>query len=144
MRYERMVDWADVDYAGTSHYARTLVWVDEAFERWCMRHGLTFKRLTDSGLGWPLIAIGCNYRRPVTLEDNIVLELRLSEVSPKGATVDFQVFRADGELAMSGFQKRRFIDRAQFRGTDAPPEVMRLLEAMQAGHEVLRSGISDR
>jgi YbgC/YbaW family acyl-CoA thioester hydrolase len=142
MRYERMVEWADVDYAGISHYARTFVWVDEAFKRWCMRHGLTHQRLRDSGLSWPFVAIGCNYRRPVTLEEQIVIELRLNDLSPRGVTVEFQVFRADGELAMSGFQKRRFIDRAGFRGTDAPPDVMRMLEAMQAGHDVLRSEIT--
>ena len=121
----------DTDYARVAHYQRFFDWVDDGFQAWCNARGLSFREQVDRGIGWPLVDIGIQYRNPVTVEDDLLVEMVLREVSDRGMTLEFEISRADGALAAKGYQKRRFVSQHDLRGSEVNAEALSILSQMQ-------------
>ncbi|HLE84814.1 MAG TPA: thioesterase family protein [Thermoanaerobaculia bacterium] len=99
----RRIEWADTDMAGIVHFARFLVFMETAEHRF--REALGFPLGQDStngaSLGWPRVAVTCDYRRPARFGDELEIRARVVEQGTTSLTFAF-TFSRDGALVAEG------------------------------------------
>jgi 4-hydroxybenzoyl-CoA thioesterase/acyl-CoA thioester hydrolase len=99
----RRIEWADTDMAGIVHFARFLVFMETAEHRF--REALGFPLGQDStngaSLGWPRVAVACDYRRPARFGDELEIRARVVEQGTTSLTFAF-TFTRDGALVAEG------------------------------------------
>jgi 4-hydroxybenzoyl-CoA thioesterase/acyl-CoA thioester hydrolase len=102
-REHRRIEWADTDMAGIVHFARFLVFMETAEHRF--REALGFPLGQDStngaSLGWPRVAVACDYRRPARFGDELEIRARVVEQGTTSLTFAF-TFTRDGALVAEG------------------------------------------
>jgi acyl-CoA thioester hydrolase len=101
MAYEfklvRRVEFSETDMAGIMHFSnffRYMEAVEHAFVRslglTIMSHGV------EPAIGWPRVAVSCEYFRPLKFEDEVEIHLYVEKKSEKSITYVCN-FRKNGE-----------------------------------------------
>jgi acyl-CoA thioesterase FadM len=121
----------DVDYARLAHCLRYYVWVDEAFHGHLTDRGFRFKEFIDAGYGLPYIKNGCRYLSPLTLEDEVEIDISITALEEKGFTLRFTIQKVgDAGPAADGEMVRRCIQANPIKSAALPPVLRRILEEM--------------
>ena len=132
MTYTDRVRFADVDFARVPFYGRYFTWVDRAWEQSLNEHGIWFREMVGNrGIGLPIVEATCRYLRPLTLDDDFAVHLRVDDVSRKGVTTHFRFLKLpDGPMISEGHVRRRFVDTGTFRGIEAPDDLFKSFERL--------------
>ena len=88
----RRVQFSETDMAGVAHFSNYFRWMEEVEHAFFRSMGLSVAmRHQDREIGWPRVAVGCEYYGPVRFEDEIEMRLRVMKVGEKsfGYEVDF-------------------------------------------------------
>lgn len=94
----RRVEFADTDLAGIVHFARFLIFMETAEHRWRESLGIPVHGRVDGvPLGWPRVAVSCDYKSPARFGDELVIEVRPHRIGTSSLTVACTVRRDDGE-----------------------------------------------
>jgi YbgC/YbaW family acyl-CoA thioester hydrolase len=138
----RRVEFSDTDMAGIVHYSNFFRYMETA------EHGffrsLGFSVVTDQvepPVGWPRVRAECDYRRPLRFEDEVEIQLLVSDKKSKALTYVFKFTKlngpapvevargsltvvcvtkqADGKMAATNIPKE-FADKIEV----APPELL--------------------
>ncbi len=130
MTYTDRVRFADVDFARVPFYGRYFTWVDRAWEQSLNDHGIWYREMVGSrGIGLPIVEAVCRYMRPLTLDDDFAVHLRVDDFSRKGVTSQFRFRKLpDGMMITEGHVRRRFVDTHTFTGIDLPDDLYSLFE----------------
>jgi YbgC/YbaW family acyl-CoA thioester hydrolase len=135
--YVDRVRFADVDFARIPFYGRYFTWVDRAWEQALNEHGIWFAEMVGKrGIGLPIVEAVSRYRRPLGLDDEFAVDLRVCDLSRRGLTTEFRFRRtrdADGEPASDGHIRRRFVDMEAFRPTELPDDLHASFARVAAG-----------
>lgn len=90
------VEFADTDMAGIIHfssYFRYMEVTEHAFFR-----SLGFSVADrDSGIGWPRVEVGCEFRAPLRFEDEVSVELRVVKKSERSLSYRFHCRKVGAE-----------------------------------------------
>lgn len=137
MTYTDRVRFEDVDFARVPFYARHFTWVDRAWEFTLNDYGIFFSEMVgDRQIGLPIIEAVCRYRKPLALDDDIAVHIRVPELTRRAVTTEFRLMRPrDAALICEGHIKRRFVDMRIFRGMDLPDGLYELFEKMALAHD---------
>jgi YbgC/YbaW family acyl-CoA thioester hydrolase len=138
----RRVEFSETDMAGIVHYSNFFRYMETA------EHGffrsLGFSVVTDQvepPVGWPRVRAECDYRRPLRFEDEVEIQLLVSDKKSKALTYVFKFTKlngpapvevargsltvvcvtkqADGKMAATNIPKE-FADKIEV----APPELL--------------------
>ena len=110
----RTIEWGDCDPAGIVFNPRYFEWFDAATT------GLFSAALgvTKAGMvarydivGIPLVASRATLRTPCTSGDEVRIESAIAEFRRSSFDVRHRLLRADGELAVEGFESRVWVGR---------------------------------
>ena len=88
----RRVQFAETDMAGVAHFAGYFRWMEEVEHAFFRSVGLSVAMRHDGReIGWPRVAVACEYFGPARFEDEIELRLRVVRLGEKsfGYEVDF-------------------------------------------------------
>jgi YbgC/YbaW family acyl-CoA thioester hydrolase len=133
VKFRHRLTWMDVDYARVAFYLRYYVWVDEAFHGHLCDRGFRLKDFLDAGYGLPFLKNSCRYMRPLTLEDEIDIDIEVAALEEKGFTLKFRIHKVgDTAPAAEGEAVRRCIQINPLKSTALPPELRSILEDMGA------------
>jgi acyl-CoA thioesterase FadM len=122
----------DVDYARIAHYLRYYVWVDEAFHGALFERGFRIREFIEQGYGLPYISNSCRYFRPLTLEDEIEIQIDVTALDEKGFTLRFRLAKVgDSAAAAEGEIVRRCIRLDPPRSAALPQPLRQILEEMR-------------
>ena len=97
---QRRLRWADADAAGRLHFPRIFEIVEEAESelvraiKWPMNRSL--------GYDFPRVHLECKFLRVLALDASFRLRLAVGKLGRTSIRYDYQVFDADGELAIEG------------------------------------------
>lgn len=99
--YERLVAWADTDAAGVVHFARFLIYAEEAEHALWRQLALPLLHDdTGAAIGWPRVHVACDYQAPLHFGERVLLRLRVAELGARSIRYDCHFFRlADGITA---------------------------------------------
>ncbi len=144
MTYTDRVRFADVDFARVPFYGRYFSWIDRAWEQSLNDHGIWYGEMVGRrGIGLPIVEAVCRYLRPLALDDDFAVHLRVADLSRKGLTSQFRFSKLSsprnpndftgapvpaGDTITEGHVGRRFVDTRTFRGIDLPDDLYALFE----------------
>ena len=93
----RRVEFADTDMAGIVHFANFFRFMEQAEHAFYRSLGLSVHaRRGDRVIGWPRVAVSCDYTAPLRFEDEVEIHLIVREKREKSISYLF-VFRKVGE-----------------------------------------------
>lgn len=92
--WRRRVEFAETDLAGIAHFSNFLRWAEAAEHALLRSLGAGSH---DGGLGWPRVAVTCDYVAPLRFEDELEVELGVRSVGTSAVTYAFTISRVDGE-----------------------------------------------
>ena len=98
---ERRVQFAETDMAGIAHFANFFRWMEEAEHAFFRSAGLSVSmRHEGHHIGWPRVAVSCEFSGPVRFEDKVELTLRVTKVGEKSFNYDVEFSLAGRRVAL--------------------------------------------
>jgi 4-hydroxybenzoyl-CoA thioesterase len=129
------VQWGDCDPAGIVFYPRYFEWIDASaillFEN---ATGLTKIRMLEKygGAGLVLLEARAVFKAASQYGDDIRIESRITEFRRSAFLVHHRITRADGALAVEGFETRLWTVRdpvsGRIRSGEMPAEIIAAFE----------------
>lgn len=126
------IEWGDCDAAGIVFYPRYFAYFD-ACTAALFQQALGMKQIdwaaTHGVIGIPMVDTRARFSTPCTFGDEVVVETQVTEFRRSSFDVTHRLLRADGALAVEGFETRVWAGRhpddpARIRGVAIPPEVI--------------------
>ena len=96
----RRLRWADADAAGRLHFPRIFEIIEEAESELVRRIGWPMNR--GMGYDFPRVNIDCQFMRVLELDAPFKLRLTAGKLGRTSIRYDYQVFDAEGEVAIQG------------------------------------------
>jgi acyl-CoA thioester hydrolase len=97
---ERRLRWADSDAAGRLHFPRIFELVEEAESE--LVRSIDWPMNRSMGYDFPRVHVECRFIRVIELDEQFRLRLAVGKLGRTSIRYDYQVFRADEELAIEG------------------------------------------
>src|SRR5437763_15901059 len=96
MAYEfkavRRVEFSETDMAGIVHYSNFFRYMESAEHGFFRSLGFSIvTQQADPPLGWPRVHAECEYREPLFFEDEIEVQMLVSEKRSKSLTYQFRI-----------------------------------------------------
>ena len=100
--HQRLVQFADTDLAGIVHFARYLLYMEEAEHAFLRSRGLSVhEERPDGTLCWPRVQATCDYHSPAKFEATLDIAVTVAELAAKAATYRFDI-ACDGRKVATG------------------------------------------
>ena len=97
----RRVQFAETDMAGIVHFANYFRWMEEVEQAFFRSLGLSVVMQHDGReIGWPRVAVACEYFGPLRFEDEVELRLRVMKVGGKSFTYEVDILKAGQQAAL--------------------------------------------
>ncbi len=78
-RYIHKVHYYETDKMGITHHSNYIRFMEEARMNYLNEAGFTMARLEAEGITSPVISVTCDYKYPSTYDDEIGIEVRLTQ-----------------------------------------------------------------
>ncbi len=129
--YTHRVQYYETDRMGITHHSNYIRWMEEARIDFLDQLGWSYRRLEETGIMSPVIAVDCRYRTATTFDDRIRIQVGVKEFRGVKLTLAYTMTReTDGALVLEGTSEHCFLD-AQGRPVRLKkeyPEFYRALE----------------
>lgn len=101
-RTTRRVEFRETDMAGIAHFSAFILYMESVEHEFLRSRGLSVVGHDEVGeIGWPRVAVRCDYRAPVRFEDVVDVELTVERLGEKSITYSF-VFTLNRAPVASG------------------------------------------
>ena len=133
MRYsiEEYVRWEDIDAAGIINYQAYLRFFGLAEAELLRSAGLSYKYLFETlGIWLPRVRVECDFKKPVKLDELLVVEAFFSRIGRTSMSLDFEVRRKSdpGTVVATGRYVLVCVRQGTFEPIEVPNEIRRLAE----------------
>ncbi|MGA1525655.1 MAG: acyl-CoA thioesterase, partial [Planctomycetota bacterium] len=68
------VRYGETDRMGVAHHSSYVAWFEETRTEWMRASGLSYRAMEDGGLRLPVVRVDIEYHRPVTYEDEVLID----------------------------------------------------------------------
>src|SRR6478609_4513940 len=93
-RLKRLVEFSETDMVGIVHYANFFRYMEAAEHGFFRSLGFSVvTRQVDPPLGWPRVHAECDYKEPLFFEDEIEIQMLVSEKKEKSLSYIFRFFK---------------------------------------------------
>lgn len=126
---EKTVHWGDCDAMGIVFYPNYFRWIDSTFHAMCAELGFSQKSLAEYGVaGTPLADVGCRFRNPVSYNETLRVEARVTRLGGSSLTMGY-TFLAGDTVTAEGHEARVFVAKGEngMKSTAIPEEIRALL-----------------
>lgn len=126
--HPRTVLFQEIDAAGIVFFARIFEWFHDAYAAMLKTRGVSFHGLlSEADFGIPLAHAEADYKAPLTLDTDVLVEIDSVESGETSMTVTYVVRGKDATLHATGKTVHVFIDRKTFRPRRVPDEIRNAL-----------------
>jgi len=80
--YNHNVHYYETDKMGVTHHSNYIRFMEETRIDFMERIGYGYYRMEEEGVGSPVMAITCDYKKPSTYPDIVTVELQVLEMRP--------------------------------------------------------------
>lgn len=132
MRYsiEEYVRWEDIDAAGIINYQAYLRFFGLAEAELLRSAGLSYKYLFETlGIWLPRVRVECEFKKPVKLDELLVVDAFFSRIGKTSMSLDFEVRRKSdpATVVATGRYVLVCVRQGTFEPVPVPDEIRRLL-----------------
>jgi len=93
-RLKRLVEFSETDMVGIVHYANFFRYMEAAEHGFFRSLGFSVvTRQVEPPLGWPRVHAECDYKLPLYFEDEIEIQMLVSEKKSKSLSYVFRFFK---------------------------------------------------
>ncbi len=119
------VAWVDTDAAGVVHYSNYFRFFERAEEEFYRHLGFDFTNFRERALWFPRVEASCQYKKPATYGDLLVIEVTVEDLKEKSVKLGFRIVneKTDDLLAF-GHLVIVAADRRTGRATRIPVDVV--------------------
>lgn len=126
--FEERVYSFQTDFVGHLSNIVYIQWMEIGRTKLLEQIGLPFSILTEKGIAPVLVETSIRYRKSLHLDENVKIEIWVSQLREASAIMSFNFFNSKGELAATGNQKGLFIHRDKVKPYRLTPEERKLFE----------------
>jgi acyl-CoA thioester hydrolase len=100
-RIRRRVEYVDTDMSGIVHFSRFLVFMENAEHAFlrAIGPGVQWRDAEGRELGWPRVAVSCDYLSPARFGDELEIRVRVLRKGTRSLTYGIDIARAGTALA---------------------------------------------
>jgi acyl-CoA thioester hydrolase len=100
-RIRRKVEYVDTDMSGIVHFSRFLVFMENAEHAFlaAIGPGVQWRDADGRELGWPRVAVSCDYLSPARFGDELEIRVRVLRKGTRSLTYGVDIFRQGATLA---------------------------------------------
>ncbi len=103
-KYKFFVQYGDTDKMGYVYYANYYVWFEAARTDFLRKAGYSYKIMEQENVFLPVAESHCKHFSPAFFEDDIIVELWVSELKNASIKISYNVFREnDNTLLATGY-----------------------------------------
>jgi len=96
----RKIEFVDTDMGGIVHFSRFLVFMETAEHEFLSALGTSVDlQLDGHKIGWPRVAVRCEYASPARFGDVLEIHLRVIRKGTKSMTYGFEFTNGDRKIA---------------------------------------------
>lgn len=106
----RRLRFSEVDALAIAWHGRYLEFFEEAHTELMRKAGLTYREYRKYDLGAPMVQSHVDYFQPLELDEEFTVEAKLFWSDGARLNVEYNVRKADGALAASGFTVQMFVN----------------------------------
>ncbi len=113
---ELTVRYAETDQMGIVHHSRYFVWLEMARTDYIKSLGMSYDAMEKAGVMLPVTGVSCKYRLPAKYDDNIVVTVKITRLTP--ARIEFEYFltrKGEEEILATGTSSHGFVDSQTFK-----------------------------
>lgn len=128
MRFQvtEYVRWEDIDAAGIINYQAYLRFFGLAEAELFRSCGLSYRTLFDElGLWLPRVRVECDFSKPVTLDELLVVEAYFGRIGTSSIHLNFEVSRQDAptDIVATGKYILVTVRQGEFKPIEIPEEL---------------------
>jgi len=113
---EVTVRYAETDCMGVVHHAVYPVWFEIARTDYIKAAGMSYADMEKAGVMLPVTGISCRYRLPAKYDDTLLIEARISRLTPARIEFEYKVTKKGGtEIIATGTSSHGFVDSQTFK-----------------------------
>ena len=120
------IPYSDTDQMGMVYYANYLVYFERGRTEWLRAKGLSYRKIEEKGVYFPVIEASCKYIAPARYDDEIRVVTSIGEVKPASIEFLYEIFLGD-KLITTGKTRHPLVNSA-FRPIRLPEEIKQLFE----------------
>ena len=120
------IPYADTDQMGMVYYANYLVYFERGRTEWLRANGLSYKKIEEKGVYFPVIEASLRYLGPARYDDEIRVVTSVGEVKPASVEFLYEIFL--GEKLITTGKTRHPLVNSAFRPIRLPAEIKELFE----------------
>lgn len=130
------VRYAETDQMGIVHHSNYAVWFEQARTEFIRSLGMTYTEMEKGGVMMPLTRLDTIYKIPAHYEDTVLIDTRVSKLTPIRIRLEYEVRRADTEKPLSfGATEHAFVDSTTFMPVNLKRRMPELYAKMDAETE---------
>ena len=108
--YTRRINYYETDKMGITHHSNYVRFMEEARIDYLEQIGVSYGQMEKDGVISPVIGIECEYKRPTTFADELIIHVEIEEYKKLKLTVSYRMINArTGELVFTGKSFHCFI-----------------------------------
>lgn len=98
---EIIVRYAETDQMGIAHHSNYAIWFEAARTDLIKKMGMTYSRMEEKGVLVPLLELECKYKVAAHYEDVLIIEAKVSRVTPVKIEFTYQVTRKEDQVLLA-------------------------------------------
>ena len=134
-RVRRKVEYVDTDMSGIVHFSRFLVFMENAEHAFlkAVGPGVQWRDGEGRELGWPRVAVSCDYLSPARFGDELEIRVRVLRKGTRSLTYGFEITRGGTALA-KGEHDLRLLRAERPLGDQGDPDPRGVAARIEAAH----------
>ncbi|MBI3273214.1 MAG: acyl-CoA thioesterase [Planctomycetes bacterium] len=131
LRLRRRVEFADTDLAGVMHFSNYFRFMEVAECAFFRSLGTSIHTEAFGGkLGWPRVHASCDYKAPLRFEDEVEVQLLVSERRERTVAFTYVFRKLDGEHRPEVARGRAIAVCVRFDGPNGGPRATPIPQAL--------------
>ena len=105
------VRFSEVDSMQVVWHGHYVKYFEEGRESFGRKYGISYMEIRENGYFAPVVRLSCDYKKPVSYPDNVIVETRFVDNEAAKITFTFRIFRSsDKELVATGESVQVLLD----------------------------------
>jgi acyl-CoA thioester hydrolase len=116
------VRFSEVDSMQIVWHGHYVKYMEEGRENFGKKYGISYTEIRNNGYMAPVVKLSCNYKKPLSYPDQVIVETCFVDSSAAKITYTFRIFRSsDKELVATGESVLVFLDMNRELVLAVPP-----------------------
>ena len=122
------VRYSETDQMGVVYHGNYVYYLEIARIEWLRKHGISYKKMEESGVMLPVVSLTINYKKPAGYDDLLTVKAIIKNKPGVKIEFDYEIINEQGEIITTASTILVFVDKTTNRPTRAPQYILDLFE----------------